>query len=85
MSERERLRKLKSRRVVHESTGRVLPRNPEPVDPVGNAPPTDSFLNTVAHPHPLPITGEGIGTEAYSGCGDSQTRSKRVGRIGLIT
>jgi hypothetical protein len=45
----EHLRKLKSRRVVHKSTGGVLPRTPEPVDPVGNPPSAASF-NTVAHP-----------------------------------
>jgi hypothetical protein len=44
----EHLRKLKSRRVVHKSTGGVLPRTPEPVDPVGNPPSAASF-NTVAH------------------------------------
>src|ERR1700722_9513480 len=44
----ERLRKLKSRRVVHKSTGGVLPWTPEPVDPVGNPPPPPPF-NTVAH------------------------------------
>jgi hypothetical protein len=44
----ERLRKLNSRRVVHKSTGGVLPRTPQPVDPVGNPPPP-SPLNTVAH------------------------------------
>src|SRR5271167_4626322 len=49
MPGRERLRKVKSRRVVHKSTGGVLPRTPEPVDPVGNAPPPSPF-NTVAHP-----------------------------------
>ena len=48
MPGRERLRKLKSRRVVHKSTGGVLPRTPQPVDPVGNPPPP-SPLNTVAH------------------------------------
>ena len=48
MPGRERLRKLKSRRVVHKSTGGVLPWTPEPVDPVGNPPPP-SPLNTVAH------------------------------------
>ena len=48
MPGRERLRKLKSRRVVHKSTGGVRPRTPQPVDPVGNPPPTSS-LNTVAH------------------------------------
>ena len=37
MPGRERLRKLKSRRVVHKSTGGVLPRTPQPVGPVGNA------------------------------------------------
>jgi hypothetical protein len=49
----ERLTKLKSRRVVHKSTGGVLPRTPQPVDPVGNPPPP-SPLNTVAH---LPAAG----------------------------
>ena len=38
MPGRERLRKLKSRRAVHKSTGGVLPRTPQPVDPVGNPP-----------------------------------------------
>jgi hypothetical protein len=55
----EHLRKLKSRRVVHKSTGGVLPRTPEPVDPVGNPPSAASF-NTVAHPNPLPTGREGI-------------------------
>src|SRR5216683_4728445 len=45
---RQRPGKLKSRRVVHKSTGGMLNPIPEPVDPVGNAP--SSSLNTVAHP-----------------------------------
>jgi hypothetical protein len=48
MPEREHLRKLRSRRVVHKSTGGVLPRTPEPVDPVGN--PVPLTPNTVALP-----------------------------------
>src|SRR6266851_3189183 len=44
---RQRPGKLKSRRVVHKSTGGMLNPIPEPVDPVGNAP--SSSLNTVAH------------------------------------
>ena len=49
---RQRPGKLKSRRVVHKSTGGMLNPIPEPVDPVGNAP--SSSLNTVAHLDPLP-------------------------------
>jgi hypothetical protein len=45
---RQRPGKLKSRRVVHKSTGGMLNPIPAPVDPVGNAP--SSSLNTVAHP-----------------------------------
>jgi hypothetical protein len=45
MSGRERLKNLKSRRVVHKSTGGTLRAVPEPVDLVGNAPSS----NTVAH------------------------------------
>lgn len=59
----ERLRKSKSRRVVHKSTGGMLNPIPEPVDPVGNAPSLSS--NTVAHPYPLPIMGEGSGSLAH--------------------
>jgi len=33
-------KKLDSRRVAHKSTGGMLYAIPEPVDPVGNAPPT---------------------------------------------
>src|SRR5712672_2603320 len=50
--------RLRSRRVVHKSTGGTLNAILEPVDPVGNAPSVS--LNTVAHPHPLPTQGEGI-------------------------
>jgi hypothetical protein len=39
-------KQLTGRRVVHKSTGGILPSIPEPVDPVGNAAPLKS--NTVA-------------------------------------
>jgi hypothetical protein len=38
---------IEPRRVAHKSTGGMLHSIPEPVDPVGNAPPLTS--NTVAH------------------------------------
>jgi hypothetical protein len=39
-------KQLTGRRVVHQSTGGILPSIPKPVDPVGNATPLKS--NTVA-------------------------------------
>ena len=61
MLDRQRPGKLKSRRVVHKSTGGMLNSIPAPVDPVGNAP--SSSLNTVAHLDPLPEKGEGYAKE----------------------
>jgi len=43
--------RLNRNRVVHKSTGGMLPSIPAPVDPVGNAPPLTT--NTVALPRPL--------------------------------
>src|SRR5260370_40599737 len=67
---RQRPGKLKSRRVVHKSTGGMLNPIPAPVDPVGNAP--SSSLNTVAHPRApgalaLSLTGRGIWNQTGGG------------------
>src|ERR1700722_9136615 len=92
MPGRDRLRKLKSRRVLHKSTGGVLPRTPQPVDPVGNPPPP-SPLNTVAHlPAAAPagllsrkITGEVLeaATTVNNGRGIKNQSGNRFRRYGI--
>jgi hypothetical protein len=75
----ERLRKLKSRRVVHKSTGGVLPRTPEPVDPVGN-PPSASSFNTVAH-LPAAMRPASRNVHPHPSFGAASPATKRARRI----
>ena len=76
----ERLRKLKSRRVVHKSTGGTLNAIPQPVDPVGNAP--SASLNTVAHlPAALRPASSPVKSTLTRSFGAASPATKRARRV----